>query len=204
MRYFWRFSTIRKLFGPAVNLLIHPAVHRSWDFTGLQNGLYIFAFFRKSKVKGSRGWGTRHAKGKGCEKLALRTLRLQTANYFTLSSATRDQLLMNFSLNRRTMGELSKGPSRRVRPEPRVQNKRENNAMFWRGYIATTAYNSPLENVLAHHWKFFHHRPCPNGFLMGFSCCYVSPSLTIHLFLFQEFAHIFVCQKNRRHFQVQL
>ena len=203
MRYFWRFSTIRKLFGPAVNLLIHPAVHRSWDFTGLQNGLYIFAFFRKSKVKGSRGWGTRHAKRKGCEKLALRTLRLQTANYFTLSSATRDQLLMNFSLNRRTMGELSKGLSRRVRPEPRVQNKRENNAMFWRGYIATTAYNSPLENVLAP-LKFFHHRPCPDGFLMGFSCCYVSPSLTIHLFLFQQFAHSFVCQKNRRPFQVQL
>ena len=167
MRYFWRFSTIRKLFGPTVNLLIHPAVHRSWDFTGLQNGLYIFAFFRKSKVKGSRGWGTRHAKRKGCEKLALRTLRLQTANYFTLSSATRDQLLMNFSLNRRTMGELSKGPSRRVRPEPEVQSKRETKSMFFRGHIGTTVYFSPRENVLAH-WKFFHHRPCTEGFFNEF------------------------------------
>ena len=180
---FWRFPTIRKLFGPAVNLLIHPACHRSWDITGLQNGLYIIAFSRKSKVKARLVRGARHAKREGREKLELRTLRLQTANYFTLSSATRDQLLMNFSLNRRTMGELSKGPSRRVRPEPRVQNKREINAMFWRGYIATTASNSPLENVLVH-WKYFHHRPCTEAFLMRFSCCYVSPSLTIHFFFF--------------------
>ena len=200
---FWPFPTKRKLFEPDVNLLIHPARHRSWDIIGLQNGLYISAFFRKSKVKAKRVWGARHAKRKGREKLALSTLRLRTANYFTLSSATRDQLLINFSLNRRTMGELSKGPSRRVRPEPEVQNKRETKSMFFRGHIGTTVYNSPLENVLVQ-WTFFHHRPCTEGFLMSFSCCYVSPSLTIHLFLFQQFVHIFVCQKNRRHFQVQL
>lgn len=70
--------------------------------------------------------------------------------YFTLSSATRDQLLMNFSLNRRTMGELSKGPSRRVRPEPEVQSKRETKSMFFRGHIGTTVYYSPRGNVLAH------------------------------------------------------
>ena len=57
---------------------------------------------------------------------------------------------MNFSLNRRTMGELSKGPSRRVRPEPEVQSKRETKSMFFRGHIGTTVYYSPLENVLAH------------------------------------------------------
>ena len=99
------------------------------------------------KERARKGKG---AKRKGREKLALRTLPLQTANYFTLSSATRDQLLMNFSLNRRTMGELSKGPSRRVRPEPEVQSKRETKSMFFRGHIGTTVYYSPLENVLAH------------------------------------------------------
>ena len=43
----------------------------------------------------------------------------------TFNSATRVQLLMNFSFNRRTMGELSKGPSRRVRPEPEIQKRRK-------------------------------------------------------------------------------
>ena len=196
-------DNIRKLFGPAVNLLIHPACQRSWDITGLQNGLYIIAFFRKSKVQARRVWGARHAKREGREKLALRTLRLQTANYFTLSSATRDQLLMNFSLNRRTMGELSKGPSRRVRPEPEVQSKRETKSMFFRGHIGTTVYYSPRENVLAH-WKFFHHRPCTEGFFNEFFMLLCVTLINNHLFLFQQFVHIFVWQKNRRHFQVQL
>ena len=187
-------DNIRKLFGPGFNLLIHPACHRSWDITGLQNGLYIIAFFRKSKVKARRVWGARHAKREGREKLALRTLPLQTANYFTLSSATRDQLLMNFSLNRRTMGELSKGPSRRVRPEPEVQSKGETKSMFFRGHIGTTVYYSPRENILAH-WKFFHHRPCTEGFLMSFSCCYVSPSLTTIYFFFSSL-YIFLFDKK--------
>ena len=123
--------------------------------------------------------------------------------YFTLSSATRDQLLMNFSLNRRTMGELSKGPSRRVRPEPEVQSKRETKSMFFRGHIGTTVYYSPRENVLAH-WKFFHHRPCTEGFFNEFFMLLCVTLINNHLFLFQQFVHIFVWQKNRRHFQVQL
>ena len=187
---------IRKLLGPAVNLFIQPACHWSWDITACSQRAVYFRLFRKSKVKVRRVWGARHAKRKGREKLALRTLRLQTANYFTLSSATRDQLLMNFSLNRRTMGELSKGPSRRVRPEPEVQNKRETKSMFWRGHIATTVYNCPRENGLVH-WKCFHHRPCTKVFFNEF---FMLLCVTL---INNPFIHFFF-QKNRRHFQVQL